>query len=118
MRLACPQQRLDCLPIIVVPLNLNCRDEIIPILPALQHLYGHEPSRRQLLRLVGQDVNKTSSNKLGRRGLNYWEIVVLAAMRLGCNLDYAQAPRPGGKPSHLATDHGHRRLARRQLSGF
>jgi len=88
MRLACPQQRLDCLPITAVPLNLNCRDEIIPILRALQHVYGHEPSRRQLLRLVGQDVNKTSSNKLGRRGLNYWEIVVLAAVRLGCNLDY------------------------------
>jgi transposase, IS5 family len=88
MRLACPQQRLDCLPITAVPLNLNCRDEIIPILRALQHLYGQEPSRRQMLRLVGQDINKQSSSKLGRRGMNYWEITVLAATRLGCNLDY------------------------------
>ena len=41
MRLACPEQRLDCLPISEVTLNLNCRDEIIPILRALQHLYGN-----------------------------------------------------------------------------
>ncbi len=107
MRLTCPRDRLDCLPITAVPLNLNCRDEIIPILRALQHLYGHEPSRRQLLRLVGQDVNKSSSSKLGRRGLNYWEIAVLAAVRLGCNLDY-------DKLQDLAENH--RRL--RQIMGI
>ena len=88
MRLACPEERLDCLPITEVKLNLNCRDEIIPILRALQHLYGDAQLRRELLGLVGKDVNKTSSRKHGRRGLNYWEIAVLAAVRLGCNLDY------------------------------
>src|SRR5260221_258368 len=88
MRLALPQERLDCLPITLVKLNLGCRDEIIPILRALQHLYENVPARRELLRFVGQDVNKTSNRKLGRRGLNYWEVTVLAAVRLGCNLDY------------------------------
>ena len=38
MRLAYPEMRLDCLPIGEVKLNLDCRDEIIPILRALQHL--------------------------------------------------------------------------------
>jgi hypothetical protein len=88
MRLAIPQQRLDCLPISLVKLNLNCRDEIIPILRALQHVYGDVPLRSELLRLVGRDVNEGTSRKHGRRGLNYWEITVLAAARLGCNLDY------------------------------
>jgi transposase, IS5 family len=88
VRLACPLERLDCLPITEVKLNLNCRDEIIPILRALQHLYGDAELRRELVGLVGKDVNKTSSRKRGRRGLNYWEIIVLAAVRLGCNLDY------------------------------
>jgi hypothetical protein len=88
MRLACPQERLDCLPVTEVKLNLNCRDEIIPILRALQHLYGDAELRQELVGLVGKDVNKTSSRKHGRRGLNYWEITVLAAVRLGCNLDY------------------------------
>jgi IS5 family transposase len=88
MRLACPHERLDCLPISEVKLNLNCRDEIIPILRALQHLYGNPQRRGELLRLVGQDINQDTSRKRGRRGLNYWEIAVLAAARLGCNLDY------------------------------
>lgn len=88
MRLACPQERLDCLPIAQVKLNLNCRDEIIPILHALQHVYEDAELRGELLRLVGKDVNQGTSRKRGRRGLNYWEIIVLAAARLGCNLDY------------------------------
>jgi transposase, IS5 family len=107
MRVPCPEPRLDCLPISIVPLNLNCRDEIIPILRALQHLYGEDSSRRELLRLVGKDVNKNTSRKLGRRGMNYWEITVLAATRLGCNLDY-------DKLQDLAENH--RRL--RQIMGL
>jgi transposase, IS5 family len=103
MRLAVPPERLDCLPICDVKLNLNCRDEIIPILRALQHLYGDVPSRKELLGLVGKDVNKTSSRKRGRRGLSYWEIAVLAAVRLGCNLDY-------DKLQDLAENHRNLRL--------
>ena len=88
MRLACPEERLDRLPIAQVHLNLNCRDEIIPILRALQHVYANIALRDELLQLVGQDVNQRTSPQRGRRGLNYWEITVLAAARLGCNLDY------------------------------
>jgi transposase, IS5 family len=107
MRLACPEQRLDCLPIGAVTLNLNCRDEIIPILRGLQHLYGNAPLRRELLTLVGKDVNQSTSRKRGRRGMNYWEIAVLASVRLGCNLDY-------DKLQDLAENH--RRL--RQIMGI
>jgi IS5 family transposase len=53
--------------------------------------------------LVGKDVNKTSSRKHGRRGLNYWEIAVLGAVRLGCNLDY-------DKLQDLAENHRNLRL--------
>jgi hypothetical protein len=88
MRLACPNERLDAQLITEVKLNLNCRDEIIPILRALQHVYGDPGLRRELLALVGKDVNQNTSRKHGRGGLNYWEITVLAAARLGCNLDY------------------------------
>jgi len=107
MRLTCPEQLLDCLPISDVTLNLDCRDEIIPILRALQHLYGNAPLRRELLSLVGKDVNKNTGRKRGRRGMNYWEITVLAAVRLGCNLNY-------DKLQDLAENH--RRL--RQIMGI
>ncbi len=104
MRLAFdPQRRLDCPPIEEVKLNLNCRDEIIPILRALQYVYRDEQLRRQILDLVGKDVNRCSSRKRGRRGLDYWPIAVLAAVRLGCNLDY-------DKLQDLAEQHRNLRL--------
>jgi len=89
MRLAFdPQRQLACPPVDQVVLNLNCRDEIIPILRGLQHVYQVPALRQELLHLIGKDVNSTTSHKLGRRGLDYWPIAVLASVRLGCNLDY------------------------------
>jgi hypothetical protein len=89
MRLALHEQpRLDCPPVDAVPLNLNCRDEIIPILRALQHVYGQAPLRDAILDRVGKDVNAGSSPERGREGLSYWTILVLAAVRLGCDFDY------------------------------
>jgi transposase, IS5 family len=82
------QPRFDCPTIASLELNLNCRDEIIPILRALQEIYADTAIRKNLLDLVGQDVNGTSSRKQGRTGMDYWTITVLAAVRLGCNLDY------------------------------
>jgi IS5 family transposase len=98
-----PQLRLDCAPIEEVKLNLNCRDEIIPILRALQHIYGDSQLRRQILDLVSDDVNPETSNELGRPGMDYWQITVLAAVRLGCNLDY-------DKLQDLAEQHRNLRL--------
>ena len=89
MRLTFQEQpRLDCPPVDAVPLNLNCRDEIIPILRALQHVYGQAQLRCEILELIGNDVNGDSSPDHGREGLSYWTIMVLAAVRLGCNFDY------------------------------
>ncbi len=92
------QPRLDYTPIGALELNLNCRDEIIPILRALQHIYVDVALRDKLLDLVGQDVNVDSSADHGREGLDYWSILVLAAVRLGCNLDY-------DKLQNLAEEH-------------
>lgn len=98
-----PQPRLDCPPIEMVKLNLNCRDEIIPILRALQHIYGDTKLRREVLTLVSADVNAETSNAHGRPGMDYWQIVVLAAVRLGCDFDY-------DKLQDLAEQHRNLRL--------
>jgi transposase, IS5 family len=82
------QPTFDCPTPDQVSLNLQCRDEIVPILRGLQHLYSDAVSRRSILDLVNKDVNGTTSNKRGRTGLDYWEITVLGAVRLGCNLNY------------------------------
>jgi transposase, IS5 family len=88
MRLAFQEPRLDCPSVGAVLLNLNCRDEIIPILRALQHVYEQAQVRCAILDLIGNDVNPDSSPDRGREGLSYWTILVLAAVRLGCNFDY------------------------------
>ena len=82
------QKRLDCRGVLEVELNFECRDEIVPILRAIQHIYEQPKLRKQILDLIAQDVNRDASDELGRQGMGYWEILVLAAVRLGCNLRY------------------------------
>jgi hypothetical protein len=82
------QTRLDCQAIPDVQLNLNCRDEIVPILAGLRYVYSQPQLRNEILNLVAQDVNVDSRSDTGREGLDYWNITVLASVRLGCNLDY------------------------------
>ena len=82
------QQRLDGGDVLDAELNLECRDEMVPILRALQHIYGRPELRDELLELVAADVNADSDDDCGRTGLDYWQIIVLAAVRLGCRLTY------------------------------
>ena len=82
------QRRLDCPPVRKVSLNLNCRNETIPILYALQHIYSTPKVRDVILGAVARDVNGQSNATRGRPGLSYWEILVLAAVRLGCGYNY------------------------------
>jgi IS5 family transposase len=101
------QRRFDCQAVLDVWLNLKCRDEIVPILRALQHIYSQSELRDAILRDIAGDVNRTSSRRRGRDGMDYWQILVLAAVRLGCNLDY-------DKLQDLAEQH----RALRQLMGI
>jgi hypothetical protein len=82
------QGRLDCRSVAAVALNLNGRDEIIPVLRALQQIYSRPDLREPILELVAADVNRDARDDVGREGLDYWQILVLASVRLGCNLDY------------------------------
>jgi hypothetical protein len=92
------QRRLDCRGVLGVQLNFNCRDEIIPVLRTLQHIYSQPALRDRILDLIAADVNGDTRDDVGREGMGYWQILVLAAMRLGCNLDY-------DKLQNLAEEH-------------
>ena len=72
------QLRLDCQPIEQLRLNLDCRDEIIPVLEALKHVFCQSELRDQLIRLVASDVNESTRHDVGREGFDYWQISVLA----------------------------------------
>ena len=49
----------------------------------------------------------SARDDLGREGMDYWQILVLASVRLGCNLDY-------DKLQNLAEEH----RALRQIMGI
>ena len=82
------QRRLDAPSVLDVELNFECRDEIIPILRSLQHIYSRPETRDAILELVAEDVNRESRDDCGREGMDYWQLLVLGSVRLGCNLDY------------------------------
>ena len=82
------QRRFDCTPIGELTLNFECRDETIPVLAGLKYIYTNQALRQQLVQLVAEDLNEDSRRDVGRPGLDDWQVVVLAAVRLGCNYDY------------------------------
>ena len=82
------QLRFDCTPISQIELNVECRDEIIPLLAGLQHIYGDPKLRARQMCLVAKDVSKDTRADIGREGFSYWQILVIAVVRLGLNLNY------------------------------
>jgi len=82
------QMRLNVPRVLDVQLDLNGRHELVPILYALQHVYGNPELRDAILALISQDVNEHSRADRGRQGMDYWHILVLAGVRLGCDLDF------------------------------
>ncbi len=82
------QGRFDCTPIGELLLNYDCRDEVIPVLAGLQHVYTCGSLRNKVVDLVAHDINVDSRRDVGRPGFDDWQIVVLAAVRLGCDYDY------------------------------
>lgn len=84
------QLRFDTVPIESVELNLECRDSIVPVLRALQHVYADRKLTAFILDLIADDINGDSRTDTGREGLDYWHICGLVAVRLGCNFTYDQ----------------------------
>lgn len=82
------QLRLDCLSIGQLQLNYRCRDEMIPLLKGLQHLYLTPELYQQAMALVQADVNAETSSRRGRPGMHYWRILVLSVLRYACQFDY------------------------------
>ncbi len=81
-----------------IEIDLNSRDEIPIILQGLQALYRDEESRVKLVTHLETLLPKEVNQNRGRPGMNVWQILVLALIRLSCNCDY-------DKLSDLANNH-------------
>ena len=82
------QMTIGSIGIREIEFDLNCRHEIIPILVGLQRIYTKPKLLDQILEMIKKDVLGQNKEDRGACGLDYWEILVLAAVRHGCNLDY------------------------------
>lgn len=82
------QLRLDTPRIDQVELNFECRDRVIPVLRALQHVYSKPDVLDKILDMIGNDVNAETCSDCGREGMDYWWILVLASVRRGCDFTY------------------------------
>ena len=84
-----PQMTFGMVPIDKIEFDIFSRHEITPVMMSLQHLYVHEKNTvNEILDFIKSDINQQDSDKLGCCGLKYWEILVLASVRLGCDLDF------------------------------
>lgn len=84
------QLQLDCVPIAQVELNSGCRHRIIPVLKALQHLYLQTEVLQRILKVIEADILGDADSQQGRKGMRFWEILVLAAVKAGCDITYDQ----------------------------
>ena len=94
-----PQMTFGTVPIAEIEFDVFSRHELVPILMALQHLHVNcKPVLEEILDLIKADIANQPKPKLGCRGMGYWQVLVLASLRLGANLDYDQL-------SDLASSH-------------
>lgn len=86
------QLELGATPIEAVIFNqshLKSRDELPPVLMALQHIFITKELNEAVFTLLEKHLFKTKTQKTGRPGMNLWHILVLAVIRhsLGSNWD-------------------------------
>ena len=81
------QRKLGVISISEVKLPLKSRDELPPILRALQHIYVTPELNEEVFRILEEKVQK-GKKKTGRYGMDLWHILVLSSVRLGLDADY------------------------------
>ncbi|MCP4178631.1 MAG: ISNCY family transposase, partial [bacterium] len=63
------------------------RDELPPVLKALQHIFITPELNKKVFRILSESVKNVDVNK-GRKGMSLWEILVLAVIRNSLNTNY------------------------------
>jgi len=82
------QRTLGSIGIDKVELDATSRHELVAVLRALQYIYSKPRLLNRVLELIEGDVLGGRRWDRGAEGLTYWEVLVLAAVRHGCHLDY------------------------------
>lgn len=89
-----------------IKIDLRCRDEITQMLLGLKYIYTVPKIRSEVFRILKNEVPRKDV-KNGRPGMDLWQILVLALLRVNCNCDW-------DKIQNLANNH----MELRQMLGL
>lgn len=78
---------LGSLPISEVAIPAKSRDELPPVLLALQTIFVNERFHRKMFAIV-EPVIIRDKKQTGRKGMSIWEVIVLSVVRLTLNTNY------------------------------
>ena len=81
------QQILGITPISEVVIPTNSRHELAPVLAALQHIFVTPELNERVFALIEPKIKGTKQDT-GRTGMDMWEILVFATVRLTLNANY------------------------------
>ncbi len=81
------QYEFGATPVEKLQLPLRSRDEIPPVLRALQYIYSNPELNRKVFSLLEKKIMK-NVKKTGRNGMSLWEILVFAVVRLALDADF------------------------------
>ncbi len=76
---------LGSLPIELIPIPTKSRDELPPLLRALQYIYCNPELRESVFSVLEKGIALTN---IGTPGMSLWEILVIGVMRLTLDADY------------------------------
>lgn len=82
------QYELGAPPIEKIQIPLRSRDELPPVLRALQHIYTTPELNEKIFNLLEDKIMSGINMKTGRPGMSLWEILVFGSVRLGRDIDY------------------------------
>ncbi len=82
--------QLNIIPIEKIQVPTNSRDQLAPILLALQWIYTTPEVSREVFEILEAKILPGKSKDKGRPGLDLWQILVLGIVRNARNCDYDQ----------------------------
>jgi hypothetical protein len=81
------QYSIDLIPISEVKIKENKRDELPPILQALQYIFVTPESNQAVFNIM-EDAILKDKKKTGRTGMDLWHILVLGVVRMGLDINF------------------------------
>ena len=83
-----PLRQLGDIDITNIELDFKSRDDTPAILIGLQHLYSDQSLRAQLFTLLEEGLVPGVNHKLGRPGMELWQILVMGVVMQGLDCDF------------------------------